>query len=138
GAIVDGAFDWVDTRDVAAGAIAAAERGRSGEIYLLGGGTATLTELAGHVVRHTGARRPPVFPMSLARLAAPVSLAVAHLVGTRVRFTPAALHALACASIVSCEKARRELGYEPRPLAETARGLCAWFAEQGWLQSDRL
>ncbi|HKA51959.1 MAG TPA: NAD-dependent epimerase/dehydratase family protein [Candidatus Dormibacteraeota bacterium] len=46
-AVVDGGFDWVDVRDVAAALMAAASQGRSGESYLLGGHRLSMRELAG-------------------------------------------------------------------------------------------
>jgi dihydroflavonol-4-reductase len=39
---VEGGFDWVDVRDVVAGALAAAARGRTGDNYLLSGNYATV------------------------------------------------------------------------------------------------
>jgi dihydroflavonol-4-reductase len=42
--VIEGGFNWVDVRDVVHGAIAAAERGRSGERYLLTGTWTSLLE----------------------------------------------------------------------------------------------
>jgi len=55
---VRGAFDWVDVRDVSAALLAAAERGRTGENYLLGGHRASVAEL-GRVAAEVAGRRPP-------------------------------------------------------------------------------
>src|SRR5262245_3655090 len=54
--LVVGGFDWVDARDVVAGALAAADRGRCGERYLLSGHRATIHELALLVEELTGRR----------------------------------------------------------------------------------
>src|SRR5690606_27232462 len=45
-ALVDGGFDWVDVADVVAGLRAAADRGRTGENYLLSGHRRSFRELA--------------------------------------------------------------------------------------------
>jgi dihydroflavonol-4-reductase len=81
-ALVAGGFDWVDVRDVASGAAAAAERAPAGSRYLLGGRTASLVELAGLVCAATGARRPRlVAPTALALAWAPIAAAAARLSG---------------------------------------------------------
>ena len=91
-ALVRGGFNWVDARDVADAAIAAAERGRSGERYLLAGEWATIGEIAAVVAAHDG-RRPPRFvaPMWLARVGAPFAVAYARLARARPLFNGASL-----------------------------------------------
>src|SRR5207237_8277691 len=82
--LVDGGFDWVDVRDVVAGALAAAEKGRTGERYLLGGARRTVLELAREVEKVTGARPPRfVSPMWLARASAAFGTGLARLCGAR-------------------------------------------------------
>jgi len=44
--LVDGGFDWVDVRDVAETAVAAAERAPPGGRYIVGGRWASMAELA--------------------------------------------------------------------------------------------
>src|SRR5205085_6464783 len=55
---VTGTFDFVDVRDAAAALLAAAEQGRRGENYLVGGHRASVTEL-GRLAAHISGRRPP-------------------------------------------------------------------------------
>jgi dihydroflavonol-4-reductase len=132
---VAGAFDWVDVRDVAAALIAAAERARTGENYLVGGHRATVTEL-GRLAAEVSGRRPPRLEVPLAplRLAA---LAAARVAGPRragrLLLTPESLHALETDPVVECSKAIAELGYRPRPLAETVADLHASFVADGRL-----
>ena len=67
GLVSDG-FNWVDVRDVVAGALAAAERGRTGENYLLSGRWLTIRELASIAAEITGIAPPSLSsPMWLAR-----------------------------------------------------------------------
>ena len=50
----------------------------------------------------------------------------------------AALHALRSFPVVSHDKARRELGYQPRPIATTVLDTAAWFVAHGWLDPRRV
>ena len=128
--LVDGGFDWVDVRDVVAGALAAGDKGRTGEKYLLSGARRTVVELARTVEEVTG-KKPPwlVSPMWLARGVAPFATRWARLTKTRPRFTAESLHALRNHQLVSHDKATRELGYQPRPLKETIAATFDWFKE---------
>jgi dihydroflavonol-4-reductase len=136
---VRGAFDWVDVRDVAAALIAAADRGRTGENYLAGGHRASVTELGRLAARVTGRRRPRlVAPLAPVRLAAVAAVRVA---GPRraghLLLTPESLHALDSDPVLDCAKAIAELGYRPRPLAETVADLHASFVADGRMSSRR-
>jgi dihydroflavonol-4-reductase len=131
-ALVAGGFNWVDVRDVADGAIAAAQRGRTGERYLLAGARATLVEIAALVAGERG-RRPPRFvsPMWLARAGAPFAVAWARLSGTRPLFNAASLHALRNHHDVRHDKAARELGFKPRPVRDSIVDAIASFRARG-------
>jgi dihydroflavonol-4-reductase len=132
--LVRGGFNWVDARDVADGAIAAAERGRSGERYLFGGTWLDLADLAGMVAMEMGSRTWRwAAPMWLARLGAPLAEYWARWGGWRPLMTRESLRALRGHRFVSHEKARAELGYQPRPLAETIRDTVAWFRQAVYL-----
>jgi dihydroflavonol-4-reductase len=128
---LDCILNLVDVRDVAAGMVLAAERGRSGERYILGGENMSLRELLGLVERIS--RRP----MPKRALPAPMAIAaaaVAEWLADRVTGRPPMATregvrlALRSAPFDS-RKACSELGYEPRPirnaLAETLQWLSA-------------
>jgi len=133
-ALVDGGFDWVDVRDVAKAAIAAAERGRSGERYLVNGHWVSIAGLAAEVARASGIAAPRlVSPMWLARIGAPFLTAWAHLTGDQPLYTAESLRAVRQNSRVCGEKARAELGHEPRPFAETIADTVNWMRESGRL-----
>lgn len=131
-ALVSGAFDWVDARDVAAGILAAADRAPAGSRYLLGGHRASVAELAALADRATGRHhRRVVLPMWMARAAAPGAVLLARRLGQRPLFSPGSLHALRHHREVSHALAERELGYRPRPLAETVADTIASFIRDG-------
>jgi len=134
-ALVGGGFDFVDVRDVVAGAIAAAESGRTGENYLLSGQRSTVREIAEAAETVTGVPAPRMeTPMALARAVAPLAVWFSRLTGSEPLFTPESLAALRTRREVSHEKASRELGYSPRPLQESVRDIYACFRHRGVLE----
>ena len=73
-AYVDGAYDFVDVRDVATGIIFACEKGRCGESYILSGEQITVHELLLMLQEITGVKAPSFrIPIRLARIAAKVA-----------------------------------------------------------------
>ncbi len=133
-ALIDGGYDWVDARDVAAGAIAAEKKGRAGECYLLSGHWIDfrgLSELIGRMVDRPTPKAAA--PLWLALPASYASLAWGRLRGKTPLFTPSAVRTLRSHHRVSREKAVRELGYAPRPFEETIRDTVEWFRREGML-----
>lgn len=124
--LIEGGFDWVDVRDVALGAIAAAERGGRGEGYVLSGSWCSVEDLARRMEAITGTRPPRLTcPMWLARAGGPFVDLWAKL-GGRPPYTSEYLAPLRGARDLLHEKAARDLGYSPRPLDETLRDFCSW------------
>ena len=117
--VVRGGHDLVDVRDVAAGTIAAAQRGSSGEGYLLTGEYVAIPELARMVADRAGVRRPLVLPLWVAAAAAPLAEWWAIRRDSTALFTPYSLRTLATNARYSTAKARAELSYSPRPLKQT-------------------
>jgi dihydroflavonol-4-reductase len=139
--LVEGGFDWVDARDVAKGARAAAMKGAAGERYILSGHWASVRELARLVCSITGTRVPRlVCPMWLAEIAAPWFTGMAELLGRRPLFTWVALDALSSNRRISSAKAAASLSYRTRPLRDTLLDTLRWFVEAGQLEgvSSRL
>ncbi len=135
---VDGAYDFVDVRDVAEGHILACERGRTGESYILSGSRLTVRRIIALVERVTGAVGPHLrLPFWLASLAARFTPLYYRLTRARPRFTPYSLHTLLSNSWISAAKAQRELGYRSRPAEITIADTLAWFAQRGWLRIPR-
>lgn len=133
-ALVRGGFNWVDVRDVCAGAMAAEERGHSGENYILSGHHVPVMEM-GRLVSRLAGRRPPrvMVPDWVMRSAAPLAEGWAGLRGREPRFSKFTLHTLVHHQEVSHEKATRALGYNPRPFSETLRDTFHWFSTMGML-----
>lgn len=133
--LVAGGFDWVDARDVAQAALAAARAVRPGGPYFLSGHWRTLAEVA-QAVFAWGGRRPPrlVVPLGLARLAAPFAEAWARLSRSEPLFTRESLHVIrSFHGVRGADEAARDLRFAPRPFEETVRDALDWFRAQGWL-----
>jgi dihydroflavonol-4-reductase len=126
--LVHGGFDFVDVRDVAAGMIGAARRGRRGSSYLLGGRHVTIAELAG-VAAEVGGAAPPrtVLPRWVARPGLPFIGAIARIRRVEPLYTSESLRALGLSARIDHGLAERELGYSARPLEQTVRDLYAAF-----------
>jgi dihydroflavonol-4-reductase len=125
---VDGAYDFVDVRDVADGLIRAAERGRPGESYILSGQRISVRYLL-ETVREISGRGffQMKIPFNLARFAANFTPAFYRLAKTSPRFTPYSLEVLQSNSNISHAKATCELGYQPRSLYESLTDTVRWF-----------
>jgi dihydroflavonol-4-reductase len=132
-ALVDGGFDWVDVRDVAEGAIAAAEKSPSGSKYLLSGHYATVKDLAAAISEISGIPCPKfVCPMWIASGVAPLADTFARITNRRALFTGESMRALrTCNHHISHDKATRELGYQPRPFKKTIEDTLQWYAGYG-------
>ncbi len=128
-AYVDTGLNIVAVEDVAHGHLLAAEKGRVGERYILGGENLTLQQILEILARMSGSRIPR-FPMPwvAALIAAYVNQ---FFVGTILRREPTipldgvrmARHKM----WVNCDKARRELGYNPKSAEEALREAVEYF-----------
>lgn len=131
-ALVKGGFDWVDLRDVVDGLIAAGEKGRTGENYLLSGHHQTLRQLSEIAERVSGTPRPKVeLPMWMARIASPLANTVSRRTNDPLWFTTESLHALRFGATVSSAKAAAELDYQPRSTEESVADIYEWVTEAG-------
>jgi dihydroflavonol-4-reductase len=132
--LVTGGFDWVDVRDVVAGAMLAEKNAPPGAGYLLSGHWASMCDIAAMVAEITGVPAPrPVCPLWLARLGVPFIGVASRLSGRRPLYTGASLRALRSNRHISHDRATRELGYRPRPLRETLLDTLRWYEDNGQL-----
>ncbi|MBI3160516.1 MAG: NAD-dependent epimerase/dehydratase family protein [Chloroflexi bacterium] len=120
----------VDVRDVAAAHIAAAERGRPGERYILGGHNITVRDALTAVAGIAGVR-PPLFPIPF------LLIDLFVLVGRALPFLHLPTNHLAALRRwqgYDTQKAERELGLSTRPLETTIADALAWLRSAGHLR----
>jgi dihydroflavonol-4-reductase len=127
---VDGAYDFVDVRDVADGLILAEKNGRAGESYILSGQRISVRYLLETVREVTGRAFTRIkVPFHLAEFAARFTPTYYRLSRSKPRFTPYSLEVLHSNSTISHTKATRELGYHPRALYDSITDTARWFLE---------
>ena len=128
--MIDGHFDFVDARDVARGMILAARRGSRGQVFILSGERVSVPGLFSLVKEMTGTKGAGIsVPFAFARLAAFFAPLHARLWGKKVQLTRYALETLESNSEISCDKARRELGYRPRSMSQTISDTVLWLRD---------
>jgi len=123
----------VDARDVGRGQVLAAERGRVGQRYILGGENVALQEALAAAAREAGVA-PPRWRASVALVRRLVASGEA--LGRLPLVRPLPLEHFKTLSewrALNTAKAREELGLDTRPFVETVRDTLAWFREHGYL-----
>jgi dihydroflavonol-4-reductase len=118
----------VDSRDVAAAHIAAAERGQVAHRYIIGGHNMTFRQALTLAAAAAGVA-PPRVKLPRIILGALVRLGDA-LPGVALPDHARTIHLL---QPLNAQKAERELGLTARPIEQTVRDSLAWFREHKYL-----
>ncbi len=131
---VKGGMNVVYVGDVVRGMIAAAERGRKGERYILCGENMTHKEIFRRTAEIVGRWGPvATVPTGALRLAAHAIEAVSGLLGVNPLLTGDLVANAGKFNWYSCAKAQRELGYTFTPFDDTIRAAYRWYKENGFL-----
>jgi dihydroflavonol-4-reductase len=125
------AFSCTDVRDFADGAVLAAERGRSGERYLLTGENVTAEQLLQRAARIAGIRAPRwTLPTFLAHGVIGALELVSRLRGRPAPVTREVLQVFGRYAWYDATKARTELGWTHRPLEQTLADTIEWLQKR--------
>jgi dihydroflavonol-4-reductase len=132
-AYVDTGLNLVDVADVARGHLLAAERGRIGEKYILGGENLTLKELLARLARLSGLPAPTVrIPYAVAFSFALGAEAVARTVTHRApRASLTEVRMSRKKMFFDSAKARAELGHAPGPIDAALAAAIEFFRKSG-------
>ncbi len=126
--LVEGAYDFVDVRDVAAGHRLALEKGKSGQVYILSGHQIKLFELKEMVQKVVGYTTPTInVPLKIASFGAIFATFYYKIAKKSPKFTRYALETVQSNSVISNDKARRELGYSTRDVFKTIADTVKWW-----------
>ena len=132
-AYLDTGLNIVAVDDVALGHLAACEKGRVGERYILGGENLTLQQIMQKLAAATGTKAPALrIPYEVAYLAGLVSTGLAAFTGKEPLAPLDAVRMARVKMWVSGDKAEKELGYTARPAAEALAKAAEWFQANGY------
>jgi len=133
-AYVDTGLNLVDVDECARGHVAALEKGRSGERYILGGENLTLKQILDKLAAITGLPSPKVrVPYALALATGVVDqIVTGHIRRGEPRATIDAVRMGRKKMFVSSAKAERELGWKVVPVDNALRRAVDWFHQHGY------
>jgi dihydroflavonol-4-reductase len=135
--VVDGGTCVVDARDVAAAMVAALEKGRGGESYIVGGTYHSLADVLASLARVSGVPAPSrQLPYAVVLAFAWVMETIGRLTGREVLLTREAVRTMHHHHRISSAKAELELGVRFRPFDETAGDVLAWYREHPLQQAQ--
>ena len=129
---MQGSFNLCDVRDLAAGTIAAVDKGRIGECYILANKTVTLKEMCDMLHAECNAKKIKFYlPLDLADKIAAGLEKQAEKTGKMPLMTTFSVYNLARNNEFDCTKARTELGYTTRSYEETIHDEVLWMIAEG-------
>ncbi len=133
--LVPGGYDWVDVRDVCEAATSAIYQGKGGEKYILSGCYKTVIDFVGLVNNLTDKDlSKPVFPLWLAKMGVPFIYVWSKLTGQQPLYTKQSLDILQSGNRnINNAKAKKELGFRPRPLTKTLKDTVRWLTEHKFI-----
>lgn len=128
---MSGSFNLCDVRDLAHGCVMAAERGRSGECYILGNEEVTLKQLCTMLEKDCRCKGPKFYlPTWLSYKLADMMEKKARKTGEKPVMTRFSVYNLDRNNTFDYSKAQRELDYHTRPYAETLHDMVGWLKEE--------
>jgi len=135
-AYVDTGLNFVAVEDVAAGHALAADRGRIGERYILGGRNLTLKYILDSLAAITGRPAPRVrLPHAVALAAGYADQWFSRAIGREPQIPVDAVRMARHKMWVDGSKAARELGYQPGSVDAALERAVRWYQEHGYLKS---
>ena len=133
-AYVETGLNIVHVDDVAEGHLRAYERGVVGQRYILGGTNMTLHEILGIIAEITGRPAPRIkLPHAVVMPIAYVAETMARIGGFEPVATVDSVRMAKKLMYFSSDKARRDLGYSPRPARQAIADAIGWFEAHGYL-----
>lgn len=131
-----GALSFAHVGAVADAHLAAVDKGKTGENYLLGGVDASFREAVALIGEITGKKVPTrPAPAWLLRLVGRVGALRAAITGQPPTLTPESAALVSRRIFADCTKAERDLGYETVPLRDMLQESYDWLKAEGLLDA---
>jgi len=135
---VDTGLNFVPVEDCAQGHLLAAEQGRAGQRYILGGRNLTLKQMLDMLAAASGRPAPRwKFPYALAYAAGCVDTGVSRLLGREPQIPLEGVRMARHKMFVDASKAERELGFAPGPIEAALERAAAWYEANGYVAAGR-
>ena len=137
-AYVETGLNWVPVEDVARGHWFAAERGRVGERYILGGRNMLLKEILDILAQISGRPSPRVrLPHAVAMAAGYADHLFSRVLNRQPRIPLEGVRMSRHKMFVDCSKASDELGFKAGPVDAALERAVAWYAQNGYARFNR-
>ena len=134
---MQGSFNLCDVRDLAAGTIAAVDKGRIGECYILANETVTLKEMCDMLHDECNSKQIKFYlPLDLADKIAQGLEKQAEKTGKMPMMTTFSVYNLARNNEFDYSKAKEELGYTTRSYQETIHDEVQWMIAEGLIDGE--
>ena len=129
---IDGSFNLCDVRDLAAGTIAEADKGKAGECYILANEPVSFRDFSRMVSDEAGCKKVGMFlPIWAANMMGGMMEKQAKKKGTKPMMTRFSVYNLARNNKFDSTKAIQELGYSTRSYRDTIHDEIQWLKETG-------
>ena len=136
-AYVDTGLNVVAVEDLAAGHWLAAERGRPGERYILGGRNMTLKEILDVLSAITGRPSPRVrLPHAVALAAGCADAIISRVLGREPHIPLEGVRMARHKMFVDCSKAARELGFQAGSVEAALERAVRWYVENHYVHAS--
>ena len=135
-AYVDTGLNVAPVEDIAAGHLLAAEKGRVGQRYILGGRNMTLKQILDALSAITGRPAPRVrLPHAVALAAGYADQLFSRLAGREPQIPVEGVKMSRHRMFVESDKAERELGYKPTSVEAALERAVSWYQQHGYLNA---
>ena len=136
-AYVETGLNWVPVEDVAVGHWIAAERGRVGERYILGGRNMMLKEILDVLARISGRQSPRVrLPHAVAMAAGYADQVFSRMLNRQPRIPLEGVRMARHKMFVDCSKAAQELGFQAGSVEAALERAVTWYGRNNYAQSN--
>lgn len=135
-AYVDTGLNVAPVEDIAAGHLLAAEKGRVGQRYILGGRNMTLKQILDALSAITGRPAPRVrLPHAVALAAGYADQLFCRLAGREPQIPVEGVKMSRHRMFVESDKAEHELGYKPTSVEAALERAVSWYQQHGYLNA---